>query len=305
MAWRFNAPPGWPTPPAGWVPPPGWAPDPSWPAAPAGWPFWVEDPDGVLPTPGPAPMPTPTGAPPAPRGGGCGRALLLAVLILVLLGIGLAVVAALTWANRSEESRDLTTEAPTGAVRVEHSCGSITLREGREGVVETSARIRYLWRVPTVTSTVVGDVVVVEVDCPLAAFGSSVDLVVEVPPDGAVEARTSAGSVTAEGLSSDLTLGTSAGSVTATDVRSSRVSAESSAGSVSLSWADTADPVAIAARSSAGSVTVTVPDLPDVSYAVDVGSSAGRTTVEVRTDPQAERTISARSSAGSVVVRYR
>jgi hypothetical protein len=43
VAWRFNAPPGWPVPPD-FVPPQGWVPDPAWPPAPAGWTYWVEAP---------------------------------------------------------------------------------------------------------------------------------------------------------------------------------------------------------------------------------------------------------------------
>lgn len=43
MAVRFNAPPNWPTPPQGWAPTNGWQPDSSWPAAPAGWPLWVDE----------------------------------------------------------------------------------------------------------------------------------------------------------------------------------------------------------------------------------------------------------------------
>lgn len=39
-AWRFNAPPGWPSPPPGWAPPPGWVPDPSWPSPPDDWQWW-------------------------------------------------------------------------------------------------------------------------------------------------------------------------------------------------------------------------------------------------------------------------
>ncbi len=42
----FNPPPGWPVEP-GFVPAPDWSPDPSWPAAPAGWQFWLDDPEAV------------------------------------------------------------------------------------------------------------------------------------------------------------------------------------------------------------------------------------------------------------------
>jgi hypothetical protein len=45
MGSQFNSPPGWPTPPSGWTPPPGWKPDPTWPPAPAGWTFWITEPE--------------------------------------------------------------------------------------------------------------------------------------------------------------------------------------------------------------------------------------------------------------------
>lgn len=303
MPWRFNVPPGWPAAPPGWVPPEGWTPDPAWPPAPPGWQFWVEEPE--RPSPG-APAAATPGAPgPPPRRRGVGRGLVVVTALLVVLGLAFALVATLSWATRRSQTRDLVTEAGTSAVRVDDACGSIVLRQGAAGVVTTRATIRYTWRMPVVTSRVEGDVVRVDVDCPTLSFGSSVALVVEVPPGGSVQARSSAGSVTAEGLSSDLELRSSAGSVTATDVTSSVVSAQSSAGSVSLSWASGADPMTISATSSAGGVRVTVPDVAGAAYRVDADSSAGSTTVEVRTDPASPRVITARSSAGSVVVGYR
>lgn len=225
--------------------------------------------------------------------------------LVVVLGLVLALVSTLSWVTRRSQTRDLVTESTTADVRVDDACGSIVLRQGPAGVVTTRATIRYTWRMPVVTSRVEGDVVRVDVDCPPLSFGSSVALVVEVPPGGSVEARSSAGSVSAEGLGSDLDLRSSAGRVTATDVTSSIVSAQSSAGSVSLSFASGADPMTVSATSSAGGVRVTVPDVAGVAYRVDAGSSAGSTTVEVRTDPASPRAITARSSAGSVVVAYR
>lgn len=321
MAWRFNAPPGWPPPPQDWAPPDGWAPDPSWPPAPPGWQFWVDAAHGSSPpptdpaTPGgvstPAAGPIPGAAPvqgggttPPPRKASRGRWVLALVLVMVILGLATALVAALSWLPGSAETTRLVTESTTGKTRVENPCGDIAVREGPAGVVTTRATIRTAWRSPNVSSRVKGDSVNVVVECPLWSFGSSVSLVVEVPPGGSVTARSSAGSVRAEGLSADLDISSSAGSVTATDVTSSVLSAESSAGSVSLTWSAQADPKTIKAESSAGSVRVTVPDVAGVSYRVDADSSAGSTNVEVRTDPSASRTIRARSSAGSVTVGY-
>lgn len=304
MSWRFTPPPNWPTPPPGWVPPAGWTPDPAWPPAPPGWQFWVDDTSSAPAGAAPGSRPSP----PPPRRSAGGRWLLVLLAGFVLLALLAGAVTVIGFMTRDSASRELVTQTPAASVRVQNECGPITLREGRPGTVSTRARLRYSRAEPRVTSQLEDEVVVVQVDCaPFTAlgFGSTATLVVEVPPDGTVEARSSAGSVTAERLSSDLTLHSSAGSVTAVDVTSTAVAADSSAGPVSLTWAGSADPRAISASSSAGSVLVRLPDVPGVSYRVQADSSAGSVRVDVRTDPQSDRTVRATSSAGSVRVEYR
>lgn len=97
MAWRFNAPPGWPVPPD-FVPPQGWVPDPAWPPAPAGWTYWVEGPE----VPGPWADPYPAAAPVygAPVGYGARAATKRglpgwAVALIVVLALGVVTVIAL------------------------------------------------------------------------------------------------------------------------------------------------------------------------------------------------------------------
>jgi hypothetical protein len=305
MSWRYNPPPTWPAPPAGWSPPEGWAPDPSWPPPPPGWQFWVQEPDSPWgQPPNVSPLPA-TAARPQPSGGRrSGRTILIIVLALGAIALIWGAISAASLANRRTQDLQLTTESTSSNVRVDNECGPIALREGPAGVVTTDAKVRYAWRRPNVTSRVDGDIVAVEVDCPALGLMTSVTLVVQVPPDGSVEARSSAGSVKAEGLSSDLDLGSSAGSITATGLTSRNVVADTSAGSVSLTWSGDADPTAVEASSSAGSVRVLVPDVAGVAYNVNADSSAGSVTVNVRTDPSSDRRIRATSSAGSVLVAY-
>jgi hypothetical protein len=281
-------------------------PDPSWPPPPPGWQFWVLEADaswGHAPGSG---YSAPATVPPQSSGGrGPGRTILLIVLALLAIGLIWGAIAAVSLANRGSQDLRLTTESTTARVRVDNECGPITLREGPVGVVTTDAKVKYSWRIPTVTSRVDGDVVAVQVDCPALGFITSVALVVQVPPDGSVEARSSAGSVTAEGLSSDLDLGSSAGAISATGLTATTVVADTSAGSVSLAWSGDAGPTRVEASSSAGSVRVLVPDVTGVAYDVEADSSAGSVTVNVRTDPSSDRRIRATSSAGSVLVTYR
>ncbi|MGB8021444.1 MAG: DUF4097 family beta strand repeat-containing protein [Candidatus Nanopelagicales bacterium] len=245
--------------------------------------------------------------PPAPprRRGGVGRILLIIGIVVVVLGLVWGAIAAVSLAVRRSVTRDLVTQSAGAAVRVANECGSISLVQGDAGVVKTRATVKYTLREPTVSSEVDDGVVSVRADCQSFGLLSSVSLVVKVPPGGSVEARSSAGSVQADGLSSQLVLRSSAGSISATELNSRVVSAETSAGSVSLSWARAADPATISATSSAGSVKVLIPDVAGVAYRVDADSSAGSTKVNVRSDPQSRRTITATSSAGSVLVDYR
>jgi hypothetical protein len=246
----------------------------------------------------------PTGTPP-PRRGGAGRVIAVLVALAAVAGFVWAGIWALGTVTGGTAGQQLATETSTGDVRIENPCGPILVRPGEAGVVTTWAVVRFGWREPTVTSTRDGDGVVVDVDCPAFGLGASVELEVAVPPGGRVEARSSAGSVKAERVDSDLVLHSSAGSVSASDVTSATVAADSSAGSVSVTFAAGADPTTVQAASSAGSVTVRVPDVPGVAYRVQAESSAGSVDVDVRTDPASDRSIIATSSAGSVRVGYR
>lgn len=244
------------------------------------------------------------GAAPRQRSG-IGRALLILLAVFLVIGLVWAVIAGIALVAGRTKDRQLATESSATSVRVDNPCGSITLQQGEAGAVRTQARARFLFREPSITSELDGDTVVVDVDCPSFSPGTSVSLVVLVPPGGSVAAHSSAGSVSAAGLDSDLDLSSSAGGISATDIRSTSVVARTSAGSVSLSWASGSDPQRVDASSSAGSVRVAVPDVAGAAWRVDADSSAGSTTVDVRTDPGSQRTIRATSSAGSVVVEYR
>jgi hypothetical protein len=227
------------------------------------------------------------------------------LLGLVALGAGL-LVGALSGNGPLGQTRteQLSTMTTTDAVRVDNSCGPVTVREGGGGVVRTQARVTTRFgTTPRVTSREEGGRVVVSTDCG-SPFGGSVALTVEVPPAAEVNAQSSAGAVEADGLSGALTLSSSAGSVSGVALRSAQVNAQSSAGSVTLRWVGDADPQRVSAESSAGSVSVLLPDRPGTAYRVEADTSAGSTTVDVRTSPSATREVRAHSSAGSVTVSY-
>jgi DUF4097 and DUF4098 domain-containing protein YvlB len=118
---------------------------------------------------------------------------------------------------------------------------------------------------------------------------------------GSLHLESSAGSVRVDTASGPLDLSSSAGGVTVTNSTSETVKADSSAGSINLTFVS--EPMSVDADSSAGGVHIVVPQGP-WAYAVDASTSAGNATVKVKTDPSSKRTMKVRSSAGNVSVRY-
>ena len=155
---------------------------------------------------------------------------------------------------------------------------------------------------PTVSQRRQGDRLVVRSNCPISfGRGCGGTLRLAVPAATEVRADVSGASITVGGMSGVLVLTSSAGSVRGRGLVSPDVTASSSAGSVSLTFA--VPPSRVSTESSAGSVQVLVPRGSE-TYRVDASSSAGSSKVSVRTDPGSSRTIKARSSAGSVRVAY-
>jgi DUF4097 and DUF4098 domain-containing protein YvlB len=125
------------------------------------------------------------------------------------------------------------------------------------------------------------------------------DVTVLVPAGFTVVASSSAGDVRASGLAGVLQLHSSAGDVKGTGLQSAQVSASSSAGDVSITFA--AVPLVVDATSSAGDVTVRVPGT--VAYHVkSAHTSAGDSHVGVRQDDTSTHIITATSSAGDVTI---
>jgi hypothetical protein len=119
---------------------------------------------------------------------------------------------------------------------------------------------------------------------------------------GDLDAATSNGSVHASNLTGRVNLGSSNGAIEASALRSDRIDAHTSNGSVRLSF-DVA-PTAATASSSNGSVEVVVPR-GGPAYRVIATTSNGTRDIAVPTDPSSQRTIEARTSNGSVRVLER
>ena len=238
----------------------------------------------------------------APTPGGTGRAWLiglgvtLAVLSVAFGALDVAGTLARQTLHRSAAY------ANVRAVDVEVGDEAVAVVSSSGNEVLLSRSVSYSLGRPHLSEKVEGDTLVVRSSCPVPfGRGCSGTLRLAVPASTRVRVHSSATSVRVSDLDGVLDLSSSAGSVVGTGLRSATVTADSSAGSVRLTFASA--PSAVTATSSAGSVGVVVPR-DDEGYRVDAGSSAGSTHVTVRTDSASSRRIRAHSSAGSVSVTY-
>jgi hypothetical protein len=187
-------------------------------------------------------------------------------------------------------------------VDIDVAAESVQVVAGPDDVTRLDRSISWSLGKPAFSQQQQGDRLVIRSSCGLdLGYGCSGTVHVVVPAATEVIAHSSAGSVGVTAVAGRLHLSSSAGNVDAVRLPSTDVQADSSAGSVHLSF--TVAPARVKATSSAGSVQVLVPSGQE-SYLVSADSSAGSTDVSVRTDPSSSRTIEAHSSGGSVHVGY-
>jgi hypothetical protein len=240
------------------------------------------------------------------------------ILTIVSVAWGALSIADLLAHERSHAV--ITITKPVMVVDVSNSGGSVSIEGTSANEVTIDASLSRGLGKPSHREDVEGDRLVVRANCPpvIASF-CHVDYRIAMPAGtdvlvrasrggitlsslrGVVDASSSGGGVRAVEMSGPLRLRSTDGSVSATALRSDRVDASSSDGSVRLSFAE--PPTDVRASSSDGGVTVEVPDTAD-AYHVEATSSDGTTLTPVRTDPTSSRRIRATSSDGDVTVRY-
>jgi hypothetical protein len=251
------------------------------------------------------------------------RPLLRILGIIVVVVLALAALNAAAWALRSTERDTIPIDDTFDRVEVDVSAGRITVEASADGSASLTAETEAaLFASADVSHEVVDGRLVVSGDCDrgiwlVGGFNCSTDVTLQVPADVDVVATSSAGAVTARGLTGGADVRSSAGRVRVED-HSGALRAHSSAGGVTVTGLSSDDaeitssaggvevtavtpPAALLASSSAGGVTVTLPG--DVAYNLEADTSAGSTTVDVATDPSSPYRVEARSSAGSVTVR--
>ncbi len=204
------------------------------------------------------------------------RYLLIAGTVLLLAGTGYVV---LSQVGRSQETTTATV-ADVREIVVDIDSGPVTLIGGDGPAVGIRTVLyRSLTGGPAAGHRLDGGVLTISADCPSFGMYCHVEEWITVPAGTPVRASTTAGSV--EGSELDvptLDIDTSAGSVTASFARPPQdVRIDTSAGSVELR-------------------------APDVGYRVEADTSAGTVRIGVVQDPAAPRTLRVDSSAGNVTI---
>ncbi len=247
----------------------------------------------------PVQLPEPPAAPPPAEPGVVAWRVVggLVAAVIVLFAVAGVVV------DFTEQQRDTTRAYPPGLseVVVESGTGSVEVRAGGAGSSVTVEQHTHssLGSSATTQESVTAGVLRLRGRCTGLGF-CSVGYTLTVPPGTAVAVTTSTGSVEASGLDGDLDVTTSTGSIELTALRSERVGAQASTGSVELTFA--AAPRDVRAETSTGSVEIVVP-ADGTAYAVQGSTSVGSNEVSVPVDSSSSRRIEARASTGSVEVR--
>lgn len=236
--------------------------------------------------------------------------------VFTVLAIGFGTVQAVAALAHEEHDVRTVVRAPVRVVDVDAS-GSVTIVGGNERVVTVDERVSRGLHAPNRSIRVDGDRLNIRGTCgDFPETFCSDDFTIRVPRSVRVIVRgdhidvsgvrgahleSNGGDVIAALVSGTMRLRSHGGNVAATQLRGAIVDADSSGGTVTLSFATS--PRVVDARSGGGSVNVVLPDRP-VAYRVETSASGGSTDTVIRTDPTSSRLIRAASSGGGISIRY-
>lgn len=245
----------------------------------------------------------------------------------IVVGVTLA-VASLAWGTyrtldllAHEESIETSSYASEAVTRLEvHSDnGSVTVVPARGDTVEVRTELSEGLRAPDTTERLVAGVLELSGGCPEpGSVWCSVDYVVEIPADRAVQIDAENGTVVVRGLSGDvhvdndngrieldelsgnITVSNDNGRIVGTAISAPVVEATNENGAILLTFLSPPD--SVTARNSNGRIEVEVPD-DEVAYDVEMRSNNGDVVNEVRTDRSSDHTIDVSTSNGDIDIR--
>ncbi|MCO6009292.1 DUF4097 domain-containing protein [Actinoallomurus purpureus] len=226
--------------------------------------------------------------------------------------------------RHTQHSRIMSGPHPITALEVEMGAGEVEVTAGPAGQVTVDQTLKWALNKSHVERSWDGTTLHLKAVCgPGSVLFSSLEcgvgLRIQVPAEVALQAKTSSGTVAAEGLTGTVRLQTSSGVVSmerlagpvwarassgvinGTDLGSSRVDVGLSSGATTLEFRTA--PRDVTARTSSGSISIGVP--PGQRYRVEGGSSFTKPDIAAGLqDDTSDRRIEVHTSSGSVKVRY-
>lgn len=190
-----------------------------------------------------------------------------------------------------------TVTARVTTVVINGGAGGIDVTGGDRATILVSQQASYSKTPPAVAHAVSGTTLTLSYTCP-AELVCGVAYDVRVPRGVAVRASTAAGAITLSSLAGPVSARTSAGLITATGLSSRAADLKSSAGGIVATFS--AAPDSVTASTNVGPITLNVPS--SAAYRIDTHTYVGTSTVTVPRNAASPHVISASSDLGSVTI---
>ena len=206
-----------------------------------------------------------------------------------------------TGSGDTTKQNSYTITEPVTFLKVDNTVGSTRIEGTDATTVSVTEQLSYTGNPPQTSHSILGGQLALTYVCSPRVINSnvcSVDYVIKVPRQTAVQIGGNVGDTTLTGLAGQLTATSNAGDIDGTGLTGGVVTARASAGAIILRF--TEPPRTVEAQARVGAVEVRLPE--GTSYAVDAGSRVGDVDVTVQRDPGSDHHISAHSEVGSVTV---
>jgi hypothetical protein len=189
-----------------------------------------------------------------------------------------------------------------GSVSLNVGSGNAVIKASDTQSIQVDYTEHYEFKRPTVGASSSKSGVQLTAHCPGGILGMncSINYVISVPKQAALQVRTGDGSLNLQGISASVVAHTGDGSIDGTALLSKDVSVTSGDGSVHLQWAT--KPTRVSASIGDGSVDIAVPN-GSGPYAI-AHSGAGGADIQVSTDPAATSSMALHTGDGSIHVGY-
>jgi hypothetical protein len=223
-------------------------------------------------------------------------------LPLMLAGVAWGAFAFIGGLARTSEHHHASYAWSGGSVSLNVGSGDALIRTSDTTNVEVDYTEHYELKRPSVRATSSKRGVELTGHCPSGIFGQncSVNYVISVPKQAALQVQLGDGSLTLQGTSASVVAHCGDGDINGSGLLSKDVQATVGDGSVHLQWATA--PTRVTSSVGGGSIDLTVPN-GSGPYAIRQ-SGAGGSDIQVSSDPGATSSMVLHAGDGSVHVRY-